>query len=71
MWPTEVRFLIPGINDTWNDYQKLCKGRLTTPAEWKSAKEKLRKEFNEHLANGGLAEAIPDEWRRWCIIFKR
>jgi hypothetical protein len=64
MWPSEVKLLIPGINDTWNDFQKLCKGKLTTPDEWKLAREALRKEFNEHLANGGVAEPIPDDWRR-------
>jgi hypothetical protein len=65
MWPSEAKFLIPGINDTWNDFQKLCKGKLTTTADWKLAKKKLRTEFDSHLANGGVAEAIPDDWRRY------
>ena len=69
MWPAEVKFLIPGINDTWNEFQKSRKGMLFTPSDWKSAREALRKEFNEHLANGGVAEPFPEDWRRYSFEF--
>jgi hypothetical protein len=65
MWPVEAKLLIPGINDTWNDFQKFCKGKLITTAHWKLAREDLRKKFNEYLANGGVAEPIPEEYRRF------
>jgi hypothetical protein len=68
MWPAEAKLLIPGINDTWNDFQKARKGRLFTPSDWKLAREALRKEFNEHVMSGGVAEPIPEDWRRYLLV---
>jgi hypothetical protein len=52
-WPTNPSLLIPGVNDTWNAFQKLSSGKAVTSKDWKVAREELHKEFKAYLANGG------------------
>jgi hypothetical protein len=59
MWPTAGRFLIPGINDTWNEFQKFNKGKIVTPEEWRSAKAILHKDFQAHVGEGGEMLRLP------------
>ncbi len=61
VWPQHPSLLIPGWNDTWNDYQRLCKGRVATSVEWKRAKEALHQEFQAFLEHGGLPSRPDDE----------
>jgi hypothetical protein len=72
-WPERGELLIPGINDTWNEFQKHSKGKSVSSADWKLAKEILYKEYEEHLAKGGTAEGITDDWcrlkRRFSLLF--
>ncbi len=60
-WPQHGRFLIPGVNDTWNEYQKFCRGRLCTPDNWRSAREALHAEYQQFVAEGGIPLKIGDE----------
>ena len=60
-WPEHPRELIFGVNDCWNNYQKLCKGRLVTTAEWKNARAALHAEHQKYLAEGGLPMSICEE----------
>jgi hypothetical protein len=54
-WPQHGRFLIHGVNDTWNEYQKFCKGtRLVTPKDWKAARAALHAQHEEFIAEGGV-----------------
>ena len=54
-WPAHGRFLIPQVNDTWNCFQKFCRGKSVSAAEWKQAKAILYFQYVEHLANCGEA----------------
>jgi hypothetical protein len=49
-WPADARFLIPGVNDTWNCFQKFCRGKVVTPMQWKVAKSEL---FSQYAATTG------------------
>lgn len=53
VWPEHPSLLIPGVNDTWNVFQKGFRGKAVTPQEWKAAKEELHQEFKSFLASGG------------------
>jgi hypothetical protein len=53
-WPEHGRNLIPGVNDTWNDFQRRRKGKKMTSAEWKAAREVLYAQYEEFIANGGV-----------------
>ncbi len=55
-WPQNGRFLIPGVNDTWNDFQKFCKAtrRISTSKDWREARATLRGEYQQFIAEGGL-----------------
>ncbi len=63
-WPKDGRFLIAGFNDSWNCFQKFNKGKLISTADWRLAREALRKSHEEFVANGGVAEQFPAEWHR-------
>jgi hypothetical protein len=52
IWPEHGRYLIPGVNDTWNCFQKFCKGASVTAAMWKEAKAVLLTEYAIHHAVG-------------------
>ncbi len=59
-WPLHGRYLIPGLNDTWNVYQKLKRGLSVKPAEWHAARAALRSEHEEYIASGGVQLTIED-----------
>lgn len=40
-WPSHAGELCKGVNDTWNSFQRLHKGRSVTSAEWKAARSLL------------------------------
>jgi hypothetical protein len=40
-WPSHASQLCKGVNDTWNSFQRLHKGRSVTSAEWKAARALL------------------------------
>jgi hypothetical protein len=61
VWPVHASLLVPGINDTWNEYQKLCKGRIVSSVDWKQAKDALHKEYEDFLARGGIPASQDDE----------
>ena len=63
-WPDSEKFLIPGFNDSWNCFQKFSKGKLVSTADWRLARAALRKAHEEFVAKGGVAEQIPEQWRR-------
>ena len=55
-WPEHPKFLQPNKNDTWNDFQKLHRGKIVTTTAWREARDALHKEFREYLARGGIAQ---------------
>ena len=52
-WPADGRFLIPGVNDTWNEFQKKSRGQSVTSIDWKNARETLYQQFTNFIADGG------------------
>ncbi len=66
-WPEHARFLIPGVNDTWNDYQRLCKGMVVTGKEWKAARRALHEQYQTYLAEGGEPTHINVETHRLAL----
>jgi hypothetical protein len=52
-WPEHPRLLIPGVNDTWNDFQRFYRGKTVTPDDWKVARAVLHEDFKTYLASGG------------------
>ncbi len=46
--------MIPGMNDTWNVYQKFKRGLSARPAEWQAARAALRCEYEDYIAGGGV-----------------
>jgi hypothetical protein len=64
-WPAEAKFLIPGVNDTWNDYQKFRKGVVVTSKDWKDARKILNGQYQQYLAEGGLPAQIERETHRF------
>jgi hypothetical protein len=64
-WPTDPKFLIPGVNDTWNDYQKFRKGAVVTSKDWKDARKELNAQFQQYLSEGGLPARIEKETHRF------
>ena len=61
-WPEHGCFLIPGVNDTWNLFQKSRKGRaISTSKDWKEAREKLHSEFEDFIAMGGIPARAAEE----------
>lgn len=69
VWPSHARFLVPGINDTWNEYQKLCKGRIVSSVDWKQSKDALHKEYEEFVAQGGVPAANDERCRQYGFSF--
>jgi hypothetical protein len=64
-WPQHPEFLIPGVNDSWNDFQKYCKGKVVTGKEWKEARQLLHAEYQRYIAEGGLPASINEETHRF------
>lgn len=74
VWPEHPRYLVPGVNDTWNEFQKFSRGKTVTPDDWKTARAALREEFRQYLAIGGEPMKGCDETFRCVLnfqIFKR
>ena len=79
VWPAHAQFLIPGVNDTWNNFQKSRKGVVSTSKDWKDARQALYSEFQRYLSAGGLplrfdkdmqrCECIADKHRIHLIVF--
>ncbi len=68
-WPAHPKFLIPGVNDTWNDYQKFRKGTVVSSKDWKDARQALNAEFQRYLSEGGLPAQIEKETHRFeCMV---
>jgi hypothetical protein len=63
-WPLHPQFLIPGVNDSWNDFQKFCKGKVVTGNEWKVARQALHLEYKIFIAEGGSPASISKETHR-------
>ncbi len=57
-WPVHGKYLIPGVNDTWNHFQKFCSGKCVSPEDWKSARQKLHDDYREHILEGGKAVGL-------------
>mmetsp|Transcript_22537 Transcript_22537/g.47319 ORF Transcript_22537/g.47319 Transcript_22537/m.47319 type:complete len:122 (-) Transcript_22537:76-441(-) len=55
-WPEHPKFLQPNKNDTWNDYQKLHRGKIVTTSAWREARDALHRDFREYLSRGGIAQ---------------
>ncbi len=67
-WPVHAQFLIPGVNDTWNNYQKFRKGGFATGKDWKEARQALHAEFQQYISEGGLPTLFDKEtYRHGCI----
>jgi hypothetical protein len=64
-WPEDVRFLIPGVNDTWNLFQKFSKGRTVTGKDWKEARQALHDKYHNFLAEGGSPESMQEDAQRF------
>jgi hypothetical protein len=64
-WPEDVRFLIPGVNDTWNFFQKFSKGKSVTGRDWKEARQALNSQYQIFLAEGGCPESILKDSQRF------
>jgi hypothetical protein len=64
-WPAHARFLIPGVNDTWNNYQKFRKGGISASKDWKDARQALHAEYQQYLVEGGLPARIDKETHRF------
>ena len=64
-WPNHGKFLIPGVNNTWNAYQIFCRGKVKVPtaADWKEARKKLLEEFSEFIAQGGKPLEMEGAWK--------
>ena len=60
-WPQHGRFLIPGVNDTWNEFQKTSMGKMVSSQDWKKARASLHLEFEEYIASGGIPIKAADE----------
>ena len=65
-WPDHPRFLIPGVNDTWNEFQKSSRGKTVTSNDWKTARAVLHDEFKQYLATGGAPLNSCDETFRYA-----
>ncbi len=66
-WPKHPQFLIPGVNDTWNDYQQFCKGKNVTGKEWKEARQLLHAQYQMFVAEGGPPASINEQTQRFEI----
>ncbi len=64
-WPEDVRFLIPGVNDTWNLFQKYCKGKTVTGTNRKDARKELYDKYQIFLAEGGSPGSIVEDSHRF------
>jgi hypothetical protein len=54
VWPDHGRNLIPGVNDTWNEFQSSHKGKKQASVDWKAARSVLYAQHDEFIANGGV-----------------
>jgi hypothetical protein len=52
-WPDRGSELVPGVNDTWNEFQKFHNGKVVTSADWRAAKQALHAEYTAYLEGGG------------------
>ncbi len=68
LWPEHAQFLIPGVNDTWNSYQKFHKGVKSGSNDWKEARQALHAEFQRFLSDGGFPARIDKETQRFEYI---
>jgi hypothetical protein len=59
-WPIHGRYLVPGVNDTWNCYQKFCRGNVVTASQWKAAKAELAAQYAEYYAGSWTNVAATD-----------
>ncbi len=64
-WPDDERLLIPGVNDTWNLFQKFSKGKVVTGRDWKEARQTLHDKYQTFLANGGVPESVREDTQRF------
>ena len=60
-WPSNPRELVRGVNDSWNSYQRVNKGRSVTTAEWKAARAAFRAEYDRFVASLSSVEISPAE----------
>ncbi len=73
-WPEHPKFLQPNKNDTWNDYQKLHRGKIVTTTAWREARDAIHRDFREYLSRGGIAQVQASDLEemerlvfRYCI----
>ncbi len=59
-WPQHGCLLIPGVNDTWNEFQKSCSG-VVSSIDWKKAREKLQSEYEDFLSKGGIPTRVAED----------
>jgi hypothetical protein len=65
-WPQHGRFLIPGVNDTWNEFQKSRKEtrKLATSKDWREARAALHVEYQQFIDGGGIPLTIEHQTSR-------
>ncbi len=64
-WPEDMSHLMPGVNDTWNLFQKFRKGKTVTGAEWKEARRALHEKYKKLVAEGGSRESTMEVSQRF------
>lgn len=69
-WPQHARYLVPGVNDTWNSFQKFNRGRVVRADEWRVAKNALHADFAAYLAKGGIPANLK-MFKRWIFFHRR
>ncbi len=59
-WPQHGRFLVPGVNDTWNDFQKFGtrNRKIATSKDWRVARAALHVEYQQFIDEGGMPLSI-------------
>ena len=66
-WPFDGRYLIPGVNDTWNCFQKKFRGKTVTAAEWREEKAKLFAHYISIFPFGQIQTADDQERSFHCM----
>ncbi len=67
-WPVHGTGLIPGVNDTWNEFQKFNNGKTVTSSDWRSAKNVLNAQYREHLEQGGKPNIALEPQNRYYSL---
>ncbi len=68
-WPLHGCLLMPGVNDTWNEFQKAWKGtgKLVNAQDWRAARAALHAQYQQFIADGGIPLQIEPETSRFSL----